>query len=56
MLEKLTTETLEAIFDALPVDVTFVDDTDSVRYYSKSDGRIFKREAKNVGGCPSICR
>jgi len=43
MLEKFSTETLEAIFDALPLDVTFVDETDTVRYYSKGDARIFRR-------------
>jgi hypothetical protein len=43
MLEKFSAETLEAIFDALPLDVTFVDETDTVRYYSKGEARIFKR-------------
>jgi PAS domain S-box-containing protein len=43
MLESFSTETLEAIFDALPVEVSFVDETDIVRYYSKGDKRIFKR-------------
>jgi PAS domain S-box-containing protein len=49
MLEKLSTETLEAIFDTLPVDVTFVDDTDTVRYYSKGDERIFRRTPAVIG-------
>jgi len=49
MLEKLSTETLESIFDTLPVDVTFVDDTDTVRYYSKSDERIFRRTPAVIG-------
>ena len=49
MLEKLPTETLEAIFDALPVDVTFVDETDTVRYYSKGDERIFRRAPAVIG-------
>ena len=49
MLEKFSAETLEAIFDALPLDVTFVDETDTVRYYSKGDGRIFKRTPGVIG-------
>jgi hypothetical protein len=49
MLEKLSTETLEAIFDTLPVDVTFVDETDTVRYYSKGDKRIFRRTPAVIG-------
>ena len=49
MLEKLSTETLEAIFDTLPVEVSFVDDADTVRYYSKGDQRIFRRTPAVIG-------
>ena len=49
MLEAFSTETLEAIFDALPVEVSFVDDTDAVRYYSKGDQRIFRRTPSVIG-------
>jgi PAS domain S-box-containing protein len=49
MLETLSTETLEAIFDAMPVDITFVDGTDTVRYYSRGDDRIFKRSPAVIG-------
>jgi PAS domain S-box-containing protein len=49
MLEKFSTETLEAIFDTLPVDVTFVDDTDTVRYYSRGEERIFRRTPAVIG-------
>ncbi len=37
MLETFSAETLEAIFDTLPLDLTFVDDTDTARYYSRGD-------------------
>ena len=49
MLETLSTETLEAIFDALPVDLTFVDATDTVRYYSRGEERIFRRTPAVIG-------
>ena len=49
MLEAFSTETLEAIFDALPVEVSFVDDADTVRYYSKGDRRIFRRTPAVIG-------
>jgi len=49
MLETLSTETHEAIFDTLPVDLTFVDDTDTVRYYSRGDKRIFRRTPAVIG-------
>ncbi len=49
MLEEFSIETLEAIFDALPVDLTFVDETDTVRYYSKGNDRIFRRSPAVIG-------
>jgi len=49
MLETISIEMLEAIFDTLPVDLTFVDDTDTVRYYSKGDKRIFRRTPAVIG-------
>jgi PAS domain S-box-containing protein len=49
MLEALSTETVEAIFDALPVEVSFVDEADTVRYYSKGDNRIFRRTPAVIG-------
>ena len=49
MLEALSTGTLENIFDALPVEVSFVDEADTVRYYSKGDRRIFRRTPAVIG-------
>ena len=49
MLETFSTETLEAIFDVLPVEMSFIDDADTVRYYSKGDQRIFKRTSAVIG-------
>jgi PAS domain S-box-containing protein len=49
MLETLSTEVLEAIFDALPVDITFVDESDTVRYYSRGEKRIFRRTPSVIG-------
>ena len=49
MLEKLSTETLEAILDTLPVEVSFVDEADTVMYYSKGDERIFRRTPAVIG-------
>ena len=55
MLETLSTETLEAIFDAMPVDITFVDANDTVRYYSRGDERIFKRSPAVIGKQVQAC-
>ena len=55
MLEELSTGTLEAIFDTLPVDLTFVDDTDTVKYYSRGDERIFRRTPAVIGKKVQAC-
>jgi len=49
MLETISIDTLKAIFDTLPVDLTFVDNADTVRYYSRGDDRIFKRSPSVIG-------
>ena len=49
MLEKLSFEALETILDTLPVEMSFVDSNDTVRYYSKGDKRIFKRSPAVIG-------
>jgi len=49
MLEAFSTEKLEAMLDALPVEVSFVDENDTVRYYSKGDKRIFRRTPAVIG-------
>ncbi|MDD4875743.1 MAG: PAS domain-containing protein [Dehalococcoidales bacterium] len=49
MLEQFSTEILENIIDALPLEMSFIDDTDTLRYYSKGDKRIFKRTPAVIG-------
>jgi PAS domain S-box-containing protein len=45
----LTKEMLEAIFSTLPVDVTFIDKDDTVRYFSETKERIFVRTKAVIG-------
>jgi len=47
--EKLSYEVIEALLDALPVDITFVDEEDKVRYFNKEGKRIFARSRKIIG-------
>ncbi|MBM3141580.1 MAG: DUF438 domain-containing protein [Chloroflexi bacterium] len=42
-------EELEALLNTLPVDVTFVDRDDTVRYFSQSKDRIFPRAKAIIG-------
>jgi len=45
----LSKEVIETIFDTLPVDITFVDKNDTVRYFNRSKERIFLRTKAVIG-------
>ncbi|HUW63952.1 MAG TPA: DUF438 domain-containing protein [Spirochaetia bacterium] len=45
----LSRDQLEAILNTLPVDLTFVDASDTVRYFSQSPERIFPRTKAIIG-------
>lgn len=46
---SLTYEQLESLFAALPVDLTFIDAQNKVRYFSRSQERIFPRSTAVLG-------
>ena len=46
---ELTVEQAELVFNHLPVDITFVDENDEVRYFSTPKHRIFPRTAAIIG-------
>jgi DUF438 domain-containing protein len=45
----LKLEQLKAIFTGLPVDLTFVDDQDTVRFFSEGPDRVFPRSVAIIG-------
>jgi len=51
----LSREELEGILNALPVDITFVDKEDKVRYFSQSKGRVFPRAKAIIGRRVQLC-
>ena len=52
---SLTPEQIAAIFRSLPVDVTFVDEQDRVRFYSDNPERIFVRTRAVLGRTVQNC-
>jgi len=46
---NLSKEEIEAVFNTLPVDVTFVDKDDTVRYFSQTKDRLFPRTKAVIG-------
>jgi len=56
LLEELPFETVTRIFDALPVDITFVDAEDTVIYFnSPPEGRLFPRTKMDLGRTVQKC-
>ncbi|MEM4733951.1 MAG: DUF438 domain-containing protein [Candidatus Bathyarchaeia archaeon] len=52
---SLTKEELDGLLNTLPVDVTFVDANDVVKYFSKPDKRIFVRTKAVIGRKVQLC-
>jgi len=51
----LSREEAETILDSLPVDISFIDKDDSVRYFNKAEKRIFVRTKAVIGRKVQLC-
>ena len=49
MIENLKPEIIEAMLDSMPIEISFVDENDEVKYFSKNGDRIFPRPRSIVG-------
>lgn len=49
MIENLKPEVIEAMLDAMPIEISFVDKKDEIRYFNKNGDRIFPRPRAIVG-------
>jgi hypothetical protein len=49
MIENVDPEIIEAMLDAMPVEISFVDENDEVKYFNKNGDRIFPRPRSIVG-------
>lgn len=52
---SLSREEIEAILDTLPIDVSFVDKNDAVKYFNKAEERIFVRSKSVIGRKVQLC-
>jgi PAS domain S-box-containing protein len=55
MIENLSQEQLEGILEAIPVEISFVDENDLVRFWNKHETRIFKRPVSVLGKAVQNC-
>ncbi|MFQ3293323.1 MAG: DUF438 domain-containing protein [Halobacteriales archaeon] len=51
----LSLNEIELLFDSLPVDVTYVDENDRVRYFNNPEDRIFPRSGSIIGRTVQNC-
>jgi PAS domain S-box-containing protein len=49
MIEKLESELIEFMMNSMPVEISFVDENDEVRYFNKNGDRIFPRPRSVIG-------
>ena len=49
MIENLKPEIIEAMLDSMPIEISFVDENDEVKYFNKNGDRIFPRPRNIVG-------
>ena len=55
MIENLSREQLEGILEAIPVEISFVDEDDLVKLWNKHETRIFKRPISVIGESVQNC-
>ena len=55
MIENLSQEQLERILETIPVEISFVDENDLVRFWNKHETRIFKRPTSVIGKSVQNC-
>ena len=49
MTGEIRKEVLAAVLNVLPVEISFVDENDTVRYFNKNGDRIFPRPPAIIG-------
>jgi PAS domain S-box-containing protein len=52
---SLSTAEVEAVLDALPIDITWVDQEDAVKYFNKAEERLFVRSKAIIGRKVQLC-
>jgi len=55
IIENLSKEQLQGILEAIPVEISFVDENDLVRFWNKHETRIFKRPVSVLGKSVQNC-
>jgi PAS domain S-box-containing protein len=55
MIKNLSQEQLAGILEAIPIEISFVDENDLAKFWNRHETRIFKRPASVVGKSVQNC-
>jgi len=55
MIDNLNKEQLEGILEAIPLEISFIDQNDLVKFWNKHETRIFKRPSSVAGKAVQDC-
>ena len=55
MIENLSQEQLAGILETIPIEISFVNENDLVRFWNKQETRIFKRPVAVIGKSVQNC-
>jgi PAS domain S-box-containing protein len=55
MIANLNQEQLAGILETIPVDISFVDESDTVKFWNKHETRVFKRPPAALGKTVQKC-
>ena len=55
MIENLNQEQIAGILETIPIDISFVDENDTVRFWNKHETRVFKRPSSVLGKAAQKC-
>ncbi len=55
MIENLSNEQIAEILETIPVDISFVDENDTVKFWNKHETRVFKRPSSVLGKTAQNC-
>ncbi|MBA7613744.1 hypothetical protein ES703_21000 [subsurface metagenome] len=55
MIENLNKEQLEGLLEAIPIEISFVDENDLVKFWNKHETRTFKRPVSVLGKSVQNC-
>ena len=55
MIENLSNEQIAGILETIPVDISFVDENDTVKFWNKHEARVFKRPSSVLGKTAQNC-